>query len=95
MSRGVCIILRRTSDIRLIDSVKDKEGRFLCIKVEIYKKIFVIANIYAPNNEKEHVDFFNGVYSILQEFNDEGHTCIIGGDFNFIQDLVMDREGVL
>ena len=72
---------------------KIKVGRFLCIKVEIYKNFFVIANIYAPNNEKEHAEFFNGFNSILQEFNNEGHTCIIGGDFNLIQDLAMDREG--
>ena len=93
ISRGVCIILRRSSDIKLLDSVKDKVGRFICIKVEVHKEIFVIVNVYAPNNEKEHVDFFTDLYLKLQEFNDEGHKCIIGGDFNFIQDLDMDREG--
>ena len=63
----MCIILRRTSDIKLIDSVKDKVGRFLCIKVEIYKKCFVIANIYAPNNEKEHVEFFQYCKNLIMK----------------------------
>ena len=68
-SRGVCIILRRSSDIKLIDTFKDNAGRFLLIKVEIYKKIFVIANIYAPNNEKDQVDVLTNVHSALQDFN--------------------------
>ena len=33
------------------------------------------------------------VHSALQDFNDEGHTCLIWGDFNLIQDLALDREG--
>ena len=55
--------------------------------------MFVIANIYAPNNEKDQVEFLSNVYSVLQEFNDEGHTCLIGGDFNLIQDLALDKDG--
>ena len=57
-SRGVCIILRKTPDIKLLDSVKDTTGRFLLVKVEILKKVYVICNIYAPNNEKEQVESF-------------------------------------
>ena len=32
MSRGVCIILRKTPDIKLLDSVKDPKGRFYWLK---------------------------------------------------------------
>ena len=57
MSRGVCVILRKTPDIKLLDSVKDAKGRFLLVKVEVNKKMYAICNVYAPNNEKEQVDF--------------------------------------
>ena len=58
MSRGVCIILRKTPDIKLLDSVKDAKGRFFLVKVEVNKKMYAISNVYAPTNEKDQVVFF-------------------------------------
>ena len=93
MSRGVCIILRKTPDIKLLDSIKDAKGRFLLVKVEVNKKMYAICNVYAPNNEKEQVDFLNKVELTLQEYVDTKETLIIGGDFNLIQNLNLDRAG--
>ena len=78
-SRGVCIIMRKSPDLKLIDSVKDNTGRLLLLKVEVFKTMFIIGNVYAPNNEKDQVEFFDNVYSTLLDFNDEGHPCMIGG----------------
>ena len=59
--------------------------------------MFIIGNVYAPNNEKDQLEFFDNVYSTLLDFNDEEHPCMIGGgrggDFNLIKDLDLDREG--
>ena len=85
--------MRKSPDFKLIDSVKDNTGRLLLLKVEVFKTMFIIGNVYAPNNETDQVEFFDNVYSTLLDFNDEGHPCMIGGDFNLIQDLDLDREG--
>lgn len=92
-SRGVCIILRKTPDFKLLDSIKDIMGRFLLVKVEIQKKVYVICNIYAPNNEKDQVEFFKKVELTIQDNVENGEILIIGGDFNLIQNLDLDRAG--
>ena len=71
--------MRKTPELKLIDSVKDNTGRLLLLKVEVFKTMFIIGNVYAPNNEKDQVEFFDNVYSTLLDFNDEGHPCMHRG----------------
>ena len=35
-SRGVCIIFRKTNHMELTETVKDYNGRFLLVKMEVY-----------------------------------------------------------
>ena len=92
-SRGVCTILRKTPDIKLIDTVRDTIGRFLLVKVEIKGRVYAICNVYSPNTEKEQIEFFKELELILQENISGGEILLIGGDFNLIQDLELDRVG--
>ena len=63
------------------------------VRVKVNKNIYAICNVYAPNKEKEQVDFFNKVELTLQEYVDIREILIIGGDFNLIQNLNLDRAG--
>ena len=42
------LIMRKSPDFKLIDSVKDNTGRLLLLKVEVFKTMFIIGNVYAP-----------------------------------------------
>ena len=50
-----------------------------------------IANIhvYAPN--EDNVDLFKNVWELLE--NVENSYIIIGGDFNLVLDIKMDKQG--
>ena len=48
-------------------------------------KLYVLINIYAPNKDKDIVNFLNNLRTILQNENlaDKAENMIIGCDFNF------------
>ena len=61
----------------------------LCLEIQGIK--FTIANIhvYAPN--EDNVDLFKNVWELLE--NVENSYIIIGGDFNLVLDIKMDKQG--
>ena len=58
----------------------DGQGRFIILKVSLDEKIFVLANIYAPNDVVQQATFFKKLSKQLEEFAQD--TIVIGGDFN-------------
>ena len=56
----------------------------------IQNSSFVLANIYAPNETKEQVCFFNEITEILNFNIEPDCNIIIGGDFNIIFDMEFD-----
>lgn len=51
-ARGVMIFLPRTSDIKVLQTVKNQEGRLLILQIEKNKVSYSLANIYAPTQEQ-------------------------------------------
>src|SRR6185437_14865054 len=70
----------------------DKEGRFcgIIFSVSQFKKILLI-NIYAPLIEKEITEFWKKISQIIETNRSPDISVIIGGDFNAVNDLNMDR----
>ena len=55
---------------------------------------FLLLNIYNANYEHEQVKVLQTIKSLISELDEEHHYRVIaGGDFNFIQDTVLDLEG--
>ena len=88
-SRGVCILFKPGLSPTIHEIKRDDQGRVLCIDVEMSDTRFTLANIYAPNNDNP--DFFKECFKFVEHF--ENSSKIIGGDFNLVLDLKLDKKG--
>ena len=54
----------------------------------------MLINAYAPNKDKDQVNFFNKLLSILQNENlNSVDNIILGGDLNCPLDPLLDKKG--
>ena len=93
-SCGVAILISPCLDIKVIESYKDDEGRFLAIKIEFSEgEHLLLCNIYAPTRNKclDQLDFLYDVKAKLAMI-DYVHL-IMGGDYNTIFDIKFDKQG--
>ena len=67
-SKGVITLFNPTKDFKVEKLVSDKQGRFIILKVSLDEKIFVLANIYAPNDFLQQAAFFKKLSKQLKEF---------------------------
>ena len=88
-ARGVCICFKKGLKIKIEKERKDKFGRMIIIEVVIKDMRLTICNLYAPN--KDQPEFFESVFKTLEEFSSE--NLLIGGDFNLVLDLDIDKQG--
>ena len=89
-SKGVMVLIRNNSDTEIVkvESIVEN-GRVLVVEANIKGLKVLLVNIYAPNEDSP--DFFKHV---LCEVSSKGATnIIIGGDFNLVLDLKIDKNG--
>lgn len=91
-SRGVAILLERNCDVQILTTVRDIEGRFIGIDLAKGDRILTICSIYAPTQDKpkEQKDFLENVGLLLTHLRCT--DIILGGDFNAILDITMDKN---
>lgn len=91
-SKGVAILVERKSDIQILTTVRDTEGRFIGIDILSGDKVITICSIYAPTQDKpkEQKQFLEEVSDLLTQLRCT--DVILGGDFNSILDNTMDRN---
>ena len=86
-SRGVTFLISKKLEHTIEGSYQDEEGRWLILDIQINKIRYTIANYYGPNDDNPiHIEEMIGKIEELANT----HT-IIGGDFNFVFDLAMDK----
>ena len=90
-SRGVAILFKKKSTIRNLGSQADSSGRQLIVKIQIESEQILLANIYAPNTDEP--EFFTGFFNTLEQELTDKNELIIGGDFNLVLDIKMDKRG--
>jgi hypothetical protein len=66
------------------------DGRFLKLDCLIYGQRVCIVNVYLPNDAVERRDFIESFMMRVQSVD----TMIIGGDFNFIMNIDLDRQAL-
>ena len=88
-SCGVAILINNKKTIQVINSAKDSHGRIQTIQVSINDNIYQFQSLYAPNNPGSRPLFFEDLHHYL--FPDG--ESIIGGDFNMVEDINLDRVG--
>ena len=95
-SRGVAILLKRGVDISIQSKVLDPLGLFINLKAEIADATYVLINIYAPNKDKEIVEFFQDLTTVLKKENlDTEENIIVDGDLNCPINPIIDKKGGL
>lgn len=83
-SRGVCIMIRKKLDYKLINSHRSDDGRMVLINISINDLVITIANIYAPNNVNERNQFFKRMSRWVHRHSNNNENLIIMGDFNTV-----------
>ena len=84
-ARGVAILIRNNFDCVIKESVIDKNGRFIILKVLVNGEPALLVNIYGPNRDNELVAFTIQSCKPLRFVNknlDDVENIIMGEDFN-------------
>ena len=90
-SRGVAILFKPNVNFKMENIIKDVNGRYLSITIQYECQKLQLSNLYAPNTliREENEAFFDFVQAQLRSDLPQ----IIGGDFNMVEDLDLDRKG--
>ena len=88
------IAFQNDLNVTIKQKVRDESGRFIVLKCIIQDSPFLGINLYNSNNEGEQVKILKRISEVIESI-DPDHTSaiIIGGDFNFIQDINLDSDG--
>ena len=91
---SISILFKGTLGYSIVDYKDDPSGRFLMVKCKIQGHNIFLINVYEPNIEKEHESFLKELHDELVSFyDDELYQVVAGGDWNFVEDLDMDKKG--
>ena len=59
-SKGVAVLFKNNFEYKIHNILKDDEGRYILIDIEMLNKRLTLANAYAPNSG-DHPDFLDKV----------------------------------
>ena len=88
-SRGVAILISPHFNYTHINTSQDSSGRILSVTIHFDDNYLHLVNLYAPNSDTERRQFF----STLDPYLSSTYNNIIGGDFNCIENPVLDKQG--
>ena len=92
-SKGVAILFHpklREAGIVISNVKLDTNGRYIKLILTLGNCTFRLLNIYAPNNERDRVNFFINLHDILKDDISEAEN-IAGGDWNCVMNSEIDR----
>ena len=85
MGSEMCI---RDRDYTVTQTRGDNEGRVLNILLDLDGHVLNITNIYAPQTDSDRQTFFSSLVKFISNVDDN----IIGGDFNCIANVKLDKR---
>ena len=88
-ARAVAIMVKRGVKFKVNKIFKDNAGRIVIVDGEYENRGIKITPIYAPNVDDPA--FMRSCTDLIDSI--ETQTLIIGGDFNFVMDLNIDKVG--
>jgi exonuclease III len=88
-SCGVAILFKPSLEVEVLNVVVGIEGRYLIVECLIKGQHFNLVNVYCPNIDSDRVDFLE---KLDFEISNRSHL-IIAGDFNFVEDPILDKLG--
>ena len=88
-ARGVMILIKKQLDVKVLSIMRDTEGRFLALEMNIEGRNLLLGNIYGTNNDTP--TFYSTIAKRLEETSE---NKILMGDFNItMQDKDRYRLG--
>ena len=84
---GVAILFENNFEHKVHNAVRDPEGHFLMLDIEILDKRITLVNVYGPSSGDNQEFFYNLSMQIDGMGND---NIIIGGDWNVAMDPRLD-----
>ena len=93
--KGVAILIHprfnKRDDVKINHTNVDPQGRWVKIVITIGKEKYRIIGVYAPNNGKERITFFQEeLHNIIESDNFVAENYV-GGDYNCTMDTDLDR----
>ena len=89
-SMGVGILVNLEFTFTFKEYTNIIEGRMHFIKLLFKEKEYIFLNMYAPNNATENYNFLNKIEEFV--ISNDSNTIIVGGDFNTVVDIDMDKK---
>lgn len=89
LSRGCSILISKRTQVNIIDTIVDNNGRYVLINLQIWDNCYTLVNIYAPNDKVSRNQFYNEVNTLIEQ-SSQG-IILIGGDYN---DVLTDKDRV-
>ncbi len=88
-ARGSVVLFKPGINLEVHDFKADDCGRFVVLDITINDLRFTLCNIYGPNEDKP--EFFAKVIEIVESYPNDNR--LLGGDFNFVLNLDVDKKG--
>ena len=95
-AQGTFIGLSMNFEYKVDSEYSNDRGRFVVLKciIQDSDSPFSLVSIYNANNETEQVSVIESIRSTIDALDpDHSYNIVLGGDFNFIQDTVLDSDG--
>ena len=85
----VAILVHRELDVKIIHTIKDPKGRWILTKIMFQNMEIILRNIYGPNNDQPSLfaQIIEGIEML------DCPLGILGGDFNMVLNVDIDKRG--
>ena len=94
-SSSIAILFKKNFVFQVNKIYEDQKGRFLLVNGTKDDKEVTFCNIYAPSGPQSLQDrtmFFGKLHEAISTFKPDNSAVILGGDFNCITDVNLDRS---
>ena len=89
-STGVGILINSNFTYAIKEYHEIIKGRMRSLTLHICEKDYIFLNVYAPNNTTDIINFLSKVEDFV--ISNESNTLIVGGDFNTVIDINVDKK---
>ena len=94
-AKGVSIFLKKGFKGKVLDVHTDNIGRKILLNVEFNNHIIAVANMYAPSEVKERIDFLEKTQTWISQHSNSTSKLIICGDLNTVDNCIDRSSGVI
>ena len=93
-SRGCSILISDNVDFKILSVRADSNGRFIILQGFVNERLLTFVNVYSPNIESEQILFLNSLDEAIGSLSHSAlDALIVGGDWNVVRDMHIDKYG--